>query len=407
MDNENWVEFSNVIKMDDENIEKFKKLYGEGQRLPLSPDSQFYETKLSFSQIIPEVQKNESDKELFDNSRQDALKFIGVKDSELIGKTLANWRIDHWGSSSDLLYDDGPSLQTLEGLLKGKYEFYTLRNPPIKVYEKMAVDGLVFETTWWSRASDEWAIGKGLVVDGLFQYHIGPMTGPEKMTLKLAAHEFLDPEESSDDRPTIVAKNREHLDQLIQCVQEYLKTELYLQGTFGLIREILGNTIVLDNVLDLNFIDVSSVTDLSDLFANFDVSPCPEKGWFCKIRLDICKWNVSSETKMTHLFDNDRVDLGDFRKWDTSRANKVWDDIESYYNFGFNIILNFKDKHSLKTSFDANDEDFLDELSLHNIPSSDSYYLNGKPVYDSQPEDSSEDSKTAPADDGADDDLPF
>lgn len=406
MDEENWVEFSNIIKMDDENIEKFKKLYGEGERFFIA-NTTLCETKISFSQIIPEVQKNESDKEWFDNSRQDASNFFGAENSELIGKTLAKWRIDHWGSCSDLLYDDGPHLQTLEGLLKGEYVFFTRCRPPIKVYEKMATDGLVFEAEWWSRASDEWAIGKGQVKEGRFLYDIGPMTGSEKMSLELVAHEFLEPEESSDDRPTIVVKSREHLDQLIQCVQEYLKTELYLQGTFGLIREILGNTIVLDNVLDLNFIDVSSVTDLSDLFANFDVSPCPEKGWFCKIRLDISKWNVSSETKMTHLFDNDRVDLGDFRKWDTSRANKVWDDIESYYNFGFNIILNFKDKHSLKTSFDANDEDFLDELSLHNIPSSDSYYRNGKLVYDSQPEDSSEDSKTAPADDGAEDDLPF
>ena len=39
----NMLEFANIIKMDDENIEKFKKLYGEG--------------RLSFSQIIPEDQK--------------------------------------------------------------------------------------------------------------------------------------------------------------------------------------------------------------------------------------------------------------------------------------------------------------------------------------------------------------
>ena len=309
MDNENWVEFSNVIKMDDENIEKFKKLYGEGQRFFIA-NTTLCETKISFSQIIPEPSRDNADRNWADNSNQD----VGVwrkKDTPdensaldgVIGSALKMWRMDNWGTPSDVLYEsEEVPFMSLDGLLKGEFPFFTYSKPPIKVYEKM--------------------------------------------TLKLAAHEFLDPEESSDDRPTIVAKNREHLDQLIQCVQEYLKTELYLQGTFGLIREILGNTIVLDNVLDLNFIDVSSVTDLSDLFANFDVSPCPEKGWFCKIRLDICKWNVSSETKMTHLFDNDRVDLGDFRKWDTSRANKVWDDIESYYNFGFNIILNFKDKHS-------------------------------------------------------------
>ena len=318
-------EFSNVIKMDDENIEKFKKLYGEGRRLT-PPDSSFDERVLSFSQIIPEDQKNNADKEWFDNSEQNVWSFIGEETSELIGKSLAKWRLNHWGTSSDLLYEDelisiggGPSLQTLEGVLKGECQFFTMCRPPIKIYEKMAADGLVFETKWWSqdygsRAEDEWAIGKGQVVEGQFQYHIGPMTGRQEMSMEAVLDKFFGPEESLDDRPTIVAKNREHLDQLIQHVQERFKHELYIQGTSCHIREISDNTIILNQVLDLNFIDVSNVTDLSNLFANFDVSPHPEKGWFCKIELDISKWNIPNATKETLLHDNKRIDLVNLSK---------------------------------------------------------------------------------------------
>jgi hypothetical protein len=165
----NMLEFANIIKMDDENIEKFKKLYGEG--------------RLSFSQIIPEVQKNEADEQWFDNSQQDASIFRD-KESEPIGKNLARWRLDNWGTPSDLLYEKGPSLQTLEGLLKGEYEFFTRCRPPIGIYEKMAADGLVFETEWRSDADDEWAVGKGLVVKGdqvprgIFRYNIDAVTEP-------------------------------------------------------------------------------------------------------------------------------------------------------------------------------------------------------------------------------------
>lgn len=149
----NMLEFANIIKMDDENIEKFKKLYGEG--------------RLSFSQIIPEVQKNEADEEWFDNSQQDASIFRDEK-SEPIGKTLATWRLDNWGTPSDLLYEKGPSLQTLEGLLKGEYEFFTRCRPPLGIYKKMAADGLVFEISWRSDDGDLWASGKGVVAKGKF-----------------------------------------------------------------------------------------------------------------------------------------------------------------------------------------------------------------------------------------------
>ena len=149
----NILEFANIIKMDDENIEKFKKLYGEG--------------RLSFSQIIPEVQKNEADEEWFDNSQQDASIFREKK-SEPIGKALARWRLDNWGTPSDLLYEKGSSLQTLEGLLKGEYEFFTRCRPPLEIYKKMAADGLVFEISWRSDDGDLWASGKGVVVKGEF-----------------------------------------------------------------------------------------------------------------------------------------------------------------------------------------------------------------------------------------------
>lgn len=149
----NMLEFANIINMDDENIEKFKKLYGEG--------------RLSFSQIIPEVQKNEGNEEWFDNSQQDASIFRDKK-SEPIGYDLARWRLGHWGTPSDLLYEKGPSLQTLEGLLKGEYEFFTRCRPPTGIYDKMAADGLEFEISWRSDADDEWASGKGVVVKGKF-----------------------------------------------------------------------------------------------------------------------------------------------------------------------------------------------------------------------------------------------
>ena len=153
MNEEYRIAFTNVIKMDDEYIEKFKKLYGEG--------------RLSFSQIIPEVQKNEADEEWFDNSQQDASIFRDEK-SEPIGKALARWRLDNWGTPSDLLYEKGPSLQTLEGLLKGEYEFFTRCRPPLEIYKKMAADGLVFEISWRSDDGDLWASGKGVVVKGKF-----------------------------------------------------------------------------------------------------------------------------------------------------------------------------------------------------------------------------------------------
>lgn len=295
MDRENWIEFLNIITMDDENIEKFKKLYGEGEQHLIC--EVLVDTKISFSMIIPEPAKNGSDKNWVDNSRQDIWSFRHFAEEEKpepVGRELEIWRYENWGTPSNLLYDslEGPDIRSLEGLLKGEYGFYTFGKPPFKVYEKMAADGLVFSIKWYSPYEyDEWVIGKGQVVEGRFQYHAGPITGDEIMSIESLAHKFItDPKNGPNNKPTIVVKNREHLDQLLEELRENIKTNLYMQGKFSLINKISGNTIILNSVLNLNFLDITNVSDLSNLSEYLDVSPCPDNGWFCKIKLDTSKW---------------------------------------------------------------------------------------------------------------------
>ena len=117
----------------------------------------------------------------------------------------------------------------------------------------------------------------------------------------------------------IVVKNRVHLDALITYVQDSAQGDAMVTALCE-IAGIKGNVVDLGVTIDLNFLDVSKVTDMSGLFKDFDVSPHPEKGWFCKIRLDISKWDVSNVTKMAHMFDCKNVDFGDLSKWDRSEV---------------------------------------------------------------------------------------
>ena len=118
----------------------------------------------------------------------------------------------------------------------------------------------------------------------------------------------------------IAVRDREHLDALLGHVQEFVAGETEFL-TLGSIAGIKDNVVDLGITLDLNFLDVSKVTDMSGLFKGFDVSPNPEEGWFCKIHLDTSGWNVSNVTKMAHMFDGcDYVDFGDLSKWDRSKV---------------------------------------------------------------------------------------
>ena len=96
-----------------------------------------------------------------------------------------------------------------------------------------------------------------------------------------------------DEEKTIAVRDREHLDALLGYLQEFLRVEIGGMPCRR-IRKIDGNVVDLGIKINLDFLDVSRVTDLSDIFKNFDASPCPEKGWHCKIRLDISRWDESN-----------------------------------------------------------------------------------------------------------------
>ena len=330
-------EYRNVIIMDDENIEKFKKLYGDGRH---DGKGTFSETLFSFSRIIPEPIMDELDKNWFDNTERDIWTIWRSKDcvgnetpNQLVGREREIWRYDNWGTSCDALYDsnekpfggnlwglapkEAPVISSpLDSLLNGEYEFYTLCKPPIEIYKKMAADGLMFKVNWNSDRRDEWTFGKGEVVEGRFEYHVGPITGEEKKILYPLVQEFLNLKKRNEYHEPIGVKSREHLDQLIKELQDDLKRDLSLFGLVDGIESVSGKTITLETPLDLNCFSISChITDLSNLFADFDVSPYPERGWFCKIKLNVSRWDVSNVTKMANLFNNERVELIGLDKW--------------------------------------------------------------------------------------------
>ena len=139
-------EIQNFIKMDKENIEKFKKLYEKNFT---------YEDDLvlfSFAMIEP-------------NQKE-------------------------WGTG-DAFDDMGETFFcSLDEILAGKYDFRTANCPPIKVYDKMASDGLVFEAEWESfDLDDEWAVGRGRTYSGRFGYGVDFAATRQRM-IELEADEL-------------------------------------------------------------------------------------------------------------------------------------------------------------------------------------------------------------------------
>ncbi|WP_405332568.1 BspA family leucine-rich repeat surface protein [Fibrobacter sp.] len=138
-----------TITMDKKNIEKFIKLYGEGNG------------DFSLSLVIPE--QSPTKKTVTAKKKSAAKKNSGPAD-------CSEWRIKNWGTRTDVMdYDDGLALHDI---LSGDLNFQTADTPPIKVFEKMAADGLDFEIYWEAEDVADWGIGRGKVKDGKFWYCI-------------------------------------------------------------------------------------------------------------------------------------------------------------------------------------------------------------------------------------------
>ena len=122
-----------TITMNKKNIEKFIKLYGEG-------DGEF-----SLSLVVPEPKK-------------------------LAKKNEASWHTENWGTKTDAMdYGNGIDLREV---LSGDSNFQTADKPPVEVFKKMAADGLEFEIYWEAEDIADWGIGKGKAKEGKFWYCI-------------------------------------------------------------------------------------------------------------------------------------------------------------------------------------------------------------------------------------------
>ena len=137
------ITITTTIWMDEENIQKFINLYGEGNGI------------FSLSLVVPE--SKEWTDEMFSGDCPDWYENTCMR---------SNWRTENWGTVTEAMgiEDDGLDLREI---LSGQASFQTSDTPPVKVLEKMAADGLKFETDF---IRESWESGFGKVKNGKFQY---------------------------------------------------------------------------------------------------------------------------------------------------------------------------------------------------------------------------------------------
>ena len=330
--------FRNTVTMDKENGEKFKKLYDK--------DDEW--NWFSLAMIIPEPVNDSEEWTDYTNLEKGELQ----KDD--IGQALAAWRYENWGTPSEAMGSRGSSPlfvaddfgKLLQYQLREKpFYFKTLSFPPFKIYQKMAEDGLVFKVEWESDAYGYWSSGEGQVVDGYFRYEGGLISKFEKEWIEEKDVFRLGDEDSLYriyDGKQIIVRNRKHLDQLLKCFRNKIgdicgsvafgfnENDLM---KFGLSRDDYSYevkwhdrsnmredryNVKINKPFNLNFLDVSRVTDMSALFCGRDWRRA-----FCSvnIKLDISQWDVSNVTKMAHMFDGcGNVDFGNLSRWDRSKV---------------------------------------------------------------------------------------
>ncbi len=161
---------------------------------------------------------------------------------------------------------------------------------------------------------------------------------------------------------------------------QYKPTLLSVKATNDNIKELVKNAIgVLDEKPDLNFIDVSNVTNMSGLFEKFkfnefnvdiehwDVSNVTDMSYmFARSTFsgDISHWNVSKVTDMSHMFDRSSFN-GNLCNWDVSH---VTDMSHMFDRSSFNgDISRWNVSHVTDMSYMFDSSSFNGDISYWNV----------------------------------------
>ena len=77
---------------------------------------------------------------------------------------------------------------------------------------------------------------------------------------------------------------------------------------------------------DLNFIDTSDITDMSDLFRNLNIK-----------NIKVNEWDVSNVTNMRFIFSNCNSFVGDVSNWDVSNVTDMYSMFANCYDFNCDL----------------------------------------------------------------------
>ena len=166
---------------------------------------------------------------------------------------------------------------------------------------------------------------------------------------------------------------------LIKYVKESLNSTINERGTIGTVEELNNHPKTKEELrdliktvfkrygrsADLNFIDTSEITDMSELFR--DLRP---------INIKIDKWDTSNVTNMSNMFTDSQDFDADISEWDVSKVTNMqfmfhscsnftcdisgWDvskvtNMDSIFEncYRYNVDLSGWDVRKVKTHFDA------------------------------------------------------
>ncbi len=132
---------------------------------------------------------------------------------------------------------------------------------------------------------------------------------PEEEDIATKMHKQIRSEIIYDLVQDLINHKKELLDDFIDINKD---VAVWKPENFEELKDVIEAAIeVYRNKVNLNWIDVSEITDMSELFYRSEFNG------------DISKWNVSNVTNMYRMFCYSKFN-GDISKWDVSNVTNMW-----------------------------------------------------------------------------------